>query len=193
MKLLSLPTNVCYSSSSDGGSSFVVQELLIAMRCVNEDMVSRKGQKMQNSEDMLHLHEMLKVSESRCSTLAQQLHEQQKQNQLQADDIHRGSSLLQASESRCNALTKQMQVRFKIVRSKFCFLILQQLLQLHNVQVSGEHASHSASQKESHQRLQVPLPNSSSKLHFCTHDHSAVTIARSIAAEGTEFVHEQTG
>jgi hypothetical protein len=117
MKLLSLPINVCHSSSSDGGGSFVVQELLIAMRCVNEDMVSRKGQQMQKSEDMLHLHEMLKVSESRCSTLAQQLHEQQKQNQLQADDILRGSSLLQASESRFNALTKQMQVHFEIVRS----------------------------------------------------------------------------
>jgi hypothetical protein len=50
--------------------------------------------------------------------------------------------------------------------AKFCFLIQQQLLQLHNVQVSEEHASHSASQKEARQRLQVPLPDSSPNSTF---------------------------
>jgi hypothetical protein len=86
------------------------------MRSTAEDLTLQKQQRqhvqLQHDNDLSRLRERLEASETRCSTLSQQLQQMQfHSQQIHSEDLRRANSLLQASESRGTALAQQLQVR----------------------------------------------------------------------------------
>jgi hypothetical protein len=156
------------SSNCDGDRVIVVQELLVAMRSANEDVMLQKQHyrqdvlqqqlQQQQDEDVGHMQERLKASEARCSSLSHQLQQLQLHSQqLHAEDLRRANTLLQASESRGTALAQQLQVcRFVMAFACSSCLKSAQSVQAHATKVAEDYASSAAAQEKKQQQLQVP-------------------------------------